>query len=222
MNTYSSSAVSTRSSELSTNRVLRNTYWLLAMTLLFSAATAAISMSLNLPHPGLILTLVGYFGLLYLTTRYRNSGLGLVMVFALTGFMGYTLGPILNAYLGLPNGPQYVMTALAGTGISFLALSGYALVSRKDFSFMGSFLMIGIVVAFLAGLGAVFLELPGLALAVSAMFVLLMAGLILYETSNILHGGETNYVMATVTLYVAIYNLFASMLHLLGAFSNQE
>jgi modulator of FtsH protease len=192
------------------------------MTLLFSAATAAVSMSLNLPHPGLILTLVGYFGLLYLTTRYRNSGLGLVMVFALTGFMGYTLGPILNAYLGLPNGPQYVMTALAGTGISFLALSGYALVSRKDFSFMGSFLMIGIVVAFLAGLGAVFLELPGLALAVSAMFVLLMAGLILYETSNILHGGETNYVMATVTLYVAIYNLFASMLHLLGAFSNQE
>ena len=222
MNTYPNSVIGTRSSELSTNRVLRNTYWLLAMTLLFSAATAAVSMSLNLPHPGLILTLVGYFGLLYLTTRYRNSGLGLVMVFALTGFMGYTLGPILNAYLGLPNGPQYVMTALAGTGISFLALSGYALVSRKDFSFMGSFLMIGIVVAFLAGLGAVFLELPGLALAVSAMFVLLMAGLILYETSNILHGGETNYVMATVTLYVAIYNLFASMLHLLGAFSNQE
>jgi len=222
MNTYSSSAVSTRSSELSTNRVLRNTYWLLAMTLLFSAATAAISMSLNLPHPGLILTLVGYFGLLYLTTRYRNSGLGLVMVFALTGFMGYTLGPILNAYLSLPNGSQYVMTALAGTGISFLSLSGYALVSRKDFSFMGSFLMVGIVVAFLAGLGAVFFEMPGLALAVSAMFVLLMAGLILYETSNIIQGGETNYVMATVTLYVAIYNLFTSLLHLLGAFGNQE
>ena len=222
MNTYPNSVIGTRSSELSTNRVLRNTYWLLAMTLLFSAATAAVSMSLNLPHPGLILTLVGYFGLLYLTTRYRNSGLGLVMVFALTGFMGYTLGPILNAYLGLPNGPQYVMTALAGTGISFLALSGYALVSRKDFSFMGSFLMIGIVVAFLAGLGAVFLELPGLALAVSAMFVLLMAGLILYETSNIIQGGETNYVMATVTLYVAIYNLFTSLLHLLGAFGNQE
>ena len=213
MNTYPNSVIGTRSSELSTNRVLRNTYWLLAMTLLFSAATAAVSMSLNLPHPGLILTLVGYFGLLYLTTRYRNSGLGLVMVFALTGFMGYTLGPILNAYLGLPNGPQYVMTALAGTGISFLALSGYALVSRKDFSFMGSFLMVGIVVAFLAGLGAVFFEMPGLALAVSAMFVLLMAGLILYETSNIIQGGETNYVMATVTLYVAIYNLFTSLLH---------
>jgi len=169
-----------------------------------------------------LLTLVGYFGLLFLTTRFRNSGLGLAMVFALTGFMGYTLGPLLNAYLSLPNGPQLVMTAFAGTGITFLALSGYALLSRRDFSFMGSFLMVGILVAFLAGLGAMFFELSGLALAVSAMFVLLMAGLILYETGNIVNGGETNYVMATVTLYVAIYNLFSSLLHLLGAFGSQE
>jgi modulator of FtsH protease len=222
MNTYQSTAVGTRPNVIESNRVLRNTYFLLALTLLFSALSAGVSMALNLPHPGLLLTLAGYFGLLFLTTRFRNSAVGLAMVFALTGFMGYTLGPLLNAYMSLANGPQLVMTALGGTGITFLGLSGYALVSRRDFSFMGSFLMVGILVAFLAGLGALFFELPGLALAVSAMFVLLMAGLILYETSNIIHGGETNYIMATVTLYVAIYNLFTSLLHLLGAFNTQE
>lgn len=222
MNTYTSGTLNVPAGAVTTNRVLRNTYALLALTLLFSALTAGISMALKLPHPGLLLTLVGYFGLLFLTTRYRNSAIGLAMVFALTGFMGYTLGPLLSAYLSLSNGPQLVMTALGGTGLIFLGLSGYALVSRKDFSFMGGFLMVGILVGFLAGLGAVFLEIPGLALAVSAMFVLLMAGLILYETSNIIHGGETNYIMATVTLYVAIYNLFTSLLHLLGAMSTQE
>jgi len=222
MNIYTSGTLNVPAQSIATNRVLRNTYALLALTLLFSSVTAGITMALNLPHPGLVLTLAGYFGLLFLTTRFRNSGLGLAMVFALTGFMGYTLGPLLNAYLSLPNGPQLVMTALGGTGVVFLGLSGYALVSRKDFSFMGGFLMAGILVAFLAGLGALFFDMAGLALAVSAMFVLLMAGLILYETSNIIHGGETNYVMATVTLYVAIYNLFTSMLHLLGATSGQE
>ncbi len=222
MNTYQNTALETRTRLIDSNRVLRNTYFLLALTLLFSAVSAGVSMALNLPHPGLLLTLVGYFGLLFLTAKFRNSAVGLAMVFALTGFMGYTLGPVLNAYLSLANGPQLVMTALAGTGITFLGLSGYALVSRRDFSFMGSFLMVGILVAFLAGLGAVVFGLSGLALAVSAMFVLLMAGLILYETSNIIQGGETNYVMATVTLYVAIYNLFTSLLHLLGAFSSQE
>jgi len=222
MNTYTSGTVNVPAQYLATNRVLRNTYALLALTLLFSSVTAGIAMALNLPHPGLVLTLVGYFGLLFLTTRFRNSGIGLAMVFALTGFMGYTLGPLLNAYMSLSNGPQLVMTALGGTGVVFLGLSGYALVSRKDFSFMGSFLMVGILVAFLAGLGAMFFEMPGLALAVSAMFVLLMAGLILYETSNIIHGGETNYIMATVTLYVSIYNLFTSLLHLLGATGGQE
>jgi modulator of FtsH protease len=222
MNTYRSGTLNVPAQHLVTNRVLRNTYALLALTLLFSSVTAAITMALNLHHPGLILTLAGYFGLLFLTTRFRNSGIGLAMVFALTGFMGYTLGPLLNAYLSLSNGPQLVMTALGGTGIVFLGLSGYALVSRRDFSFMGGFLMVGILVAFLAGLGAVFFEMHGLSLAVSAMFVLLMAGLILHETSNIIHGGETNYVMATVTLYVAIYNLFTSLLHLLGALGSHE
>ena len=206
---------------LATNKVIRNTYLLLAMTLAFSALTAAASMAMNLPHPGLVITLLGYFGLLFLTTKFRDRALGLAFVFALTGFMGYTLGPMLNAYLGMPNGPQLVMTALGATGAVFLGLSGYALTSRKDFSFMGGFLMAGILVAFLAGLGAIFFAMPGLSLAVSALFVLLMSGLILYETRNIIHGGETNYIMATVTLYVSIFNLFTSLLHLLG-FANRE
>jgi modulator of FtsH protease len=207
---------------LSTNKVIRNTYTLLSMTLLFSAATAGVSLALNLPHPGLLLTLGGYFGLLFLTAKFRDSALGLGFVFALTGFMGYTLGPVLSAYLAVPNGGQVVMTAMGATGAIFLGLSGYALTTRKDFSFMGGFLMVGILVAFLAGLGAVFFEMPGLSLAVSAMFVLLMAGLILYETSNIIHGGESNYIMATVTLYVSIFNLFTSLLHLLGFMNGEE
>lgn len=216
-------ATMTRSeaSVLSTNRVIRNTYMLLSMTLAFSALTAGLSMALGLPHPGLIITLVGYFGLLFLTTKFRDSGLGVLFVFALTGFMGFTLGPLVAKYLALPNGHQIVMQAMGGTAAIFLGLSAYALTTRKDFSFMGGFLMVGILVAFLAGLGAVFFEMPGLSLAVSAMFVLLMSGLILYETSNIIHGGETNYVMATVTLFVSIYNLFTSLLHLLGVMNDE-
>ncbi|MDP3036156.1 MAG: Bax inhibitor-1/YccA family protein [Rhodocyclaceae bacterium] len=209
-------------SALASNRVIRNTYMLLSMTLLFAAVTAATSVALRLAHPGLIITLVGYFGLLFLTAKLRNSGWGIVSVFALTGFMGYTLGPIVSHYLGLPNGGQTVMTAMGGTAAIFLGLSGYALTTKKDFSFMGGFLMVGILVAFLAGLGAIFFEIPALSLTVSAAFVLLMSGLILYETSNIIHGGETNYVMATVTLFVAIFNLFTSLLHLLGFMNSSD
>lgn len=222
MNTLTKNTISsTQSGTLASNSVIRNTYTLLSMTLIFSAVVAAASMALNLPHPGLVITLVGYFGLLFATSKYKNSSLGLVFVFALTGFMGYTLGPILNSYLSMPNGSEVVMTAMGATGAIFLGLSGYALTSRKDFSFMGSFLMVGILVAFVAGLGAIFFEVAALSLAVSAMFVLLMSGLILYETSNIIHGGETNYILATVTLYVSIFNLFTSLLHLLG-FMNSE
>jgi modulator of FtsH protease len=196
---------------------------LLSMTLFFSAVMAGVSATLKLPHPGLIITLVGYFGLLFLTSKFRNSPLGLLFVFALTGFMGYTLGPIISAYLTMfSNGDQLVMMAMGGTGVIFLGLSAYALTTRKDFSFMGASLMIGILVAFIAGLAAVFLNIPALSLGVSVMFVLLMSGLILYETSNIIHGGETNYIMATVTLYVSIFNLFTSLLHLLGAFAGEE
>lgn len=215
-------ATETRSRAPASNKVLRNTYTLLSLTLLFSGATAGISMALNLPHPGILLTLIGYFGLLFATTKFRNSSLGLVFVFALTGFMGFTLGPIMSSYLSLANGSQIVMTAMASTGAIFLGLSAYALISRKDFSYMGSFLMIGILVAFVAGLGAIFFEMPMLSLAVSSMFVLLMSGLILYQTSSIINGGENNYIMATVTLFVSIFNLFTSLLHLLGFIGGQE
>lgn len=217
----SPAGITQQTSVLATNKVIRNTYLLLSMTLAFSALTAGISMAFNLPHPGILITLVGYFGLLFLTTKFRDSALGLVFVFALTGFMGFTLGPIIGLYLKLPNGPQLVMNALGATAVTFVGLSAYALTSRKNFSFMGGFLMAGIIVAFLAGLGAIFFEMQGLSLVVSAMFVVLMAGLILYQTSEIIHGGETNYIMATVTLYVAIYNLFTSLLHLLGAFGDE-
>ena len=201
---------------LSTHKVLRNTYALLAMTLLFSATVAGAAIALRLPHPGLIVTLVGYFGLLFLTTKLRDSGWGLVSVFGLTGFMGYTLGPIVSHYLSMPNGGQTVMLAMGGTGAVFLGLSAYAVISRKDFSFMGGFLAVGMLVAFLASLAGIFLQIPAFSLAVSAAFVLLMSGLILFETSNIIHGGETNYIMATVSLFVSIYNLFLSLLQLLG------
>lgn len=207
---------------LESNKLIRNTYTLLAMTLLFSAAMAGLAMVFRLPYMGPIVTLAGYFGLLFLTTKLRNSVWGLAAVFALTGFMGLTLGPLLGAYLKLPNGSQLVMTAMTMTGVIFLGLSAYALTSRKNFSFMGGFLMAGILVAFLAGLAAMFFSLPGLALGVSAMFVLLMCGLILYQTSSIVHGGETNYIMATVTLFVSLYNLFTSLLHLLGAFAGDD
>jgi len=204
------------------NRVLRNTYWLLSLTLLFSAGAAAATAALRLPHPGIVITLVGYFGLLFLTNRLRDSAWGLVSVFGLTGFMGYTLGPIVSHYLAMPNGHQVVMLAMGSTAAIFLGLSAYATASRRDFSFMGGFLMTGIIVAFLAGLAAIFFTVPALSLTVSAVFVLLMAGLILYQTSEIIHGGETNYIMATVTLYVSIFNLFTSLLHLLGFTSSND
>jgi modulator of FtsH protease len=215
-------ATRSESQVLATNKVLRNTYALLSMTLLFSAATAGIAMVMNLPPFNPILTLVGYFGLLFATTKFSNSGLGLLFVFMLTGFMGLTLGPIINLYLATANGSQLVMTALGGTGVIFLALSGYALTSRKDFSFMGGFLMVGILVAFLGGIAAMIFSMPLMSLVVSGIFVLLMSGMILYQTSDIIHGGETNYILATVTLYISIYNLFLSLLHLLTAFAGED
>ena len=205
-----------------TNKVLRNTYMLLALTLLFSGLTAGVAMATNAAPLHWLITLGGYFGLLFVVTRLRNSVWGLAAVFALTGFMGYTLGPILNFYLNMPNGSQVVMTALGGTGAIFLALSGYAVVSRKDFSFMGGFLMVGILVAFLAGLGGMLFSIPMLSLAVSGMFILLMSGMILWQTSEIIHGGETNYIMATVSLYITIFNLFISLLQILGVMSGDD
>ena len=207
-----------RTRELSAaSPVLRNTYRLLSMTLAFSGVMALTSTALKLPSPGLLITLVGYFGLLFATYKTRNSGWGLVSVFALTGFMGYTLGPILNAYLGLANGGAIITTAMATTAVAFIGLSIYARSeSAIDMLRFGPFLMIGILVAFCLGLAAIFFQIPALSLAVSGMFVMLMCGLIVFETQNIVRGGETNYIMATVTLFVSAFNLFTSLLHLLG------
>ena len=202
------------------NKVIRNTYLLLSITLLFSAVTAVAAMALNMPwlHPLLVLAL--FMGLLFIVEKSRNSGWGLFWVFVFTGFMGVTLGPLLGHYLALPNGPQIVATAFGGTAAIFLGLSFYALGSRRDFSFMGGFLMTGILVAVVASLAAYFFTIPALSVGVSAVFVLLMSGMILWETSNLIHGGENNYISATVTLYVSIYNLFTSLLHLLGVFGD--
>jgi modulator of FtsH protease len=203
-------------------RVLRNTYALLAMTLLFSAGVAVATLSLQLPAPGLIITLAGYFGLLFAVHKLQNSGWALPAVFALTGFMGYTLGPLLTHSLALPGGAQTVTLALAATGATFLALSAYVLLTRRDFSFMGGFLFVGMVIALIAGVAAMFIQMPALGLAVSAMVALLSAGLILFETSRIVNGGETNYVMATVSLYVSVFNLFTSLLSLFGLGGSDE
>ncbi|TVQ32614.1 MAG: Bax inhibitor-1/YccA family protein [Wenzhouxiangella sp.] len=198
-------------------KVLRNTWNLLAMTLLFSAFMGYVAMANNWPYPGVLITLVGYFGLLFLTMALRNSAWGILSVFALTGFMGATFGPIINSYLTVfSNGHELVIAAFGATAVAFVGLSGFALVTKRDFSFLGPFLFVGILVAFMAGLAAIFLQMSALGLAVSAMFALLMCGLILFQTQQIVRGGERNYIMATVTLFVSIYNLFSSLLHLFG------
>jgi modulator of FtsH protease len=204
------------SSAISGHKVLRNTYMLLSATLLFSALAAGVSIAFALPSFGLLITLGGYFGLLFLTTKLRNSAWGIASVFALTGFLGLTLGPMVSRYLSMPGGGGIVMNAMGLTGVIFMGLSAYVLVSKRNFSFMSGFLMVGVLVAFVAGLGAIFFEMPALSLAVSAAFVLLMSGMILFQTSEIIHGGETNYIMATVSLYITIFNLFTSLLQLLG------
>lgn len=201
-------------SVLSTNKVLRNTYALLSMTLLFSALTAGISAALNVPHLGLLVTLGGYFGLLFLVHKTQNSAWGIASVFALTGFMGFTLGPMISLYWAAA--PAIVLQSLAMTGLVFAGLSAYTLTSKKDFSFLGNFLFVGVLVGFALGLAAIFFGIPALSLAVSAVFVLLMSGMILFQTSEIINGGERNYIMATVGLYVSIFNLFTSFMHLFG------
>jgi modulator of FtsH protease len=192
------------------------------LTLLFSAMVAGSAVALRLPAPGIVMSLVGMFGLLYLTHKLSSSGWGLLSVFAFTGFMGYTLGPAIARTLAIEGGGQVVTLALGSTAVTFLALSGWVLATRRDFSFMGGFLFAGMVVALLAGLGAVFFQIPGLALVVSALVVLLSAGLILFETSRIVNGGETNYVLATVGLYVSIFNLFSGLLSLFGIGGGDE
>ncbi|PYF84060.1 MULTISPECIES: Bax inhibitor-1/YccA family protein [Marinomonas] len=208
-------ALSTHTSQAA-NKTLRNTYGLLSLTLLFSAFTAGMSMALNLPHPGLIITLVGFYGLLFLTHKFKNSSAGILCVFALTGFMGLTLGPILTAYLSLSNGSSLIMSALGITGLSFLGLSAYALISKKDFSFLNGFITVGFFVLLFAVIAGFFVQMPALQIFISAGFALFSAAVILLQTSEIVRGGETNYIMATVNLYVSLYNMFLSVLSLLG------
>ena len=209
-------------SVLSTNKVLKNTYMLLGVTLLFSAVTAGISMAMGLGQgTALIFMLVG-FGLLFVVNKTADSSKGLLAIFAFTGVMGASIGPMLNYYLAMPNGPALVMQALGGTAVVFFGLSAYALTTRKDFSYMGGFLMVGLLVAVVAMIANIFLAIPALSLTISAAVVMIMSGLILYDTSRIINGGETNYIRATVSLYLDIYNLFIHLLSLLSFFSGDD
>jgi len=207
------------SSLLSTHKVLRNTYFLLGLTLAFSAVTATVSTVLALPAPGLILMLVGFYGLMFLTYRLANSPAGILAAFAFTGFLGYSLGPILNSFLSAGMG-DVIGLALGGTALVFFCCSAYVLTTRKDMSFLSGMMMAGFVVILLAVVANLFLHIPALHMVISVLFVLFSTGAILWETSNIIHGGETNYIRATVSLYVSIYNLFVSLLSLLGMSRN--
>ncbi len=210
-------------SGIAVNRVLRNTYLLLSLTLLFSAAMTTVAIISNAQPVGLIMLLVGMFGLYFLTMALRKSAWGVLAIFLYTGFMGYVLGPILNFYIhGFTNGPQIVMTSLGATGAIFLGLSSYVLVTKKDFSYMGGMLASAAIVAFMAGIGAFIFHLPMLNLLVSGAFALISAGFILYTTSRIINGGERNYIMATISLYIAIFNLFVSLLRILSFFTGSR
>ncbi|MFS2122936.1 Bax inhibitor-1/YccA family protein [Pseudomonas sp. Pseusp97] len=202
--------------------VLRNTYGLLALTLAFSGLVAFASQQLRLPYLGPIVTLLGFYGLFFLTVKLRNSGWGLVSTFALTGFMGYTLGPILNMYLGMTNGASVISSAFFMTALVFFGLSAYVLTTRKDMSFLSGFITAGFFVLLGAVLVSMFFQISGLQLAVSAGFVLFSSAMILFQTSAIIHGGERNYIMATISLYVSIYNLFISLLQLFGIMGSDD
>ncbi len=206
-----------QTSVVSTNKVLKNTYSLLAMTMLFSALMAGVSMAIAVPYMFSMVSSLGAMALIwFVLPRTEDSTAGIGVVFAITGLLGFGLGPILSMYLALPNGASVVATAMGGTGIIFLALSGYALVTQKDFTFLGGFLMVGLIVVLLAAVANIFFQMPAMQLAVSAGIILIMSGFILFDTSRIINGGETNYIRATVSLYLSIYNIFLSLLQILG------
>ncbi len=223
MNQFGSTVTRTQTSAISTNKVLKNTYILLSMTLLFSALTAGLSMSMAV-SPGMsMFSSLGALALIWLVLpRTQDSTAGIFVVFAITGLLGFGLGPMLSHYLAIPGGGRIVATALGGTGVVFLGLSGYALTSKRDFSFMGGFLFAGLIVVLIAAVANIFLAMPLLQLTISGAIVLLMSGLILFDTSRIVNGGETNYIRATVGLYLNLYNLFVALLHLLTAFSGDD
>lgn len=212
-----------RESALATNKVLRNTYMLLSMSLIFSGVMAGVSMAIGISQGMALGSIIGAFVLVWLVLpRFENSTAGVFVVFAFTGLMGLSLGPMLSYYLAIPNGGNTVMTALGGTGVIFLGLSGYVLTTRKDFSFMGGFLFVGLLVILGAAILNIFFSIPAFSLAISSGIILLMSGFILFDTSRIIHGGETNYIRATVSLYLNIHNLFVNLLYILGAFSGDD
>lgn len=223
MNQFDLSAARSQESVLATNKVLKNTYMLLSATLVFSAIMAAVSLAMAMPPMAYMISVIGAMVLgIFVLPRTANSSKGIGVIFLITGLMGFGLGSILSIYLALPKGPEIIGTAFGGTGIIFLGLSGYALTSKRDFSFMGGFLFAGMMVVLLAVLANLFMDLPALSLAISAGIILLMSGFILFDTSRIISGGETNYIMATYGLYLAIFNIFISLLHLLGALSGDD
>lgn len=222
MNDYSYGVERSQQSILATNKVLKNTYLLLSMTLLFSAFTAAVSMAVGIGQGVALILMLVSFGLLFWVHKAAESSQGIIAIFAFTGCLGASLGPMLSFYLSLSNGPGIVLQALGGTGLIFFSLSGYALTTRKDFSFIGGFLFTGLIVAVVAMLLNIFLQIPLLSLVISAAVIMIMSGLILFDTSRIIHGGETNYIRATVSLYLNIYNIFIHLLHLIAMLSGRE
>ena len=212
----------TQSSAIEINKVLKNTYMLLSMTLAFSAVTAGVSMAMGLSHMAALIMTLGAFGLLFVVHKQADKASGIFWIFAFTGLMGASLGPMLNHYAAMPNGASLIMQALGGTALIFFALSGYALTTKKDFSFMGGFLMVGLIVAVIAMVANIFFQIPALSLAISSAIIMIMSGLILFDTSRIIHGGETNYIRATVSLYLNIYNIFVHLLHLLGVLGGDD
>ena len=212
----------TRSQEsiLVTNKLIRNTYTLLSMTLIFSGVLAFLSMAMN-PSQGiaLVATLAGIGLLWFALPRTQHSSKGILVLFAITGLLGFGLGPMLNYYVSV--NPGIVMLALGGTGVIFLGLSGYALATRKDFSFLGGFIFVGLLVAIGAMLLNLFLGIPVLALAISGAVIMIMSGFILFQTSAMIHGGETNYISATAGLFISILNIFTSLLHILGVLGDE-
>jgi modulator of FtsH protease len=212
----------TRSSSIEINKVLRNTYMLLSMTLAFSAVTAGLSMAMQLSHTTALIMMLVAFGLMFVVNSQADKASGIYWIFAFTGLMGASLGPMLNVYAALPNGGSLILQALGGTALIFFALSGYALTSKKDFSFMGGFLMVGLIVVLIASIANIFFQIPAMQLAISSAIIMIMSGLILFDTSRIIHGGETNYIRATISLYLNIYNIFVHLLSLLGVLGSDD
>jgi len=220
VNVTNASVAHRRESAIAVNKVLKNTYMLLGLTLAFSAFTAVLSF--DAPRLGLLPMIIGMYGLLFLTHKLANSAWGLLAVFAFTGFMGYALGPLIGMVTSMSGGSEIVAKALGGTAFIFFGLSGYALVSRKDFSFLNGFIFAGFLVLVAAMVIQIFWPMPALQLAMSVGFILFSSAIILYQTSEIIRGGEQNYILATVTLFVSLYNIFISLLNLLMAFSGDD